>query len=311
MTTRRQAPSLLATVLFAVQSLTACSTDAGVSGVEPPDSSTLNGALAADSDVGTTADTPAAPEDAPSNETDIAKLQPDVAIAAPDAAASVTIVSVPGARVEIPDGALAQTVPIAIALATVPPAGAVSQVWQMTPEGTKFAQPVRVVLTVDSGTMSMCNFDGLRVATWTGEAWVPLTSPGNNAATREIWGETSHFSMFAVVMPATPPSTGPCPANFTSQGGKCVCTAKSGAKSISYDFCKAIFVGGLDHCFSDQGYGEFDANLPCCEAQFDVCKFGIPTGIPPQSVSDCLAKLPCALDKIDAWQEAAKCGAFP
>jgi cysteine-rich repeat protein len=152
-----------------------------------------------------------------------------------------------GARLldlDIPSGALGATVTISAAPSTdsSPPSSTstgaaatlVGSVFDLGPEGTVFAEPVRVSFHYDASALGELDPTELRAATIVGDAWEPLDSPELDAATGTVSGTTLHFSRFGVVAIGCANSEAcndgnPCTTDTCNAAGRCVAAPAGGA----------------------------------------------------------------------------------
>ena len=111
-----------------------------------------------------------------------------------------TVTSLDGRlTIVIPPGALKSRVPITIGLAEDTPSGAIGPAYQLGPIGTLFSQPVTINYTYEAADLGATPADELHVATAHGVAWLTLGAATTNATTRTVSGQTTHFSVYAVV----------------------------------------------------------------------------------------------------------------
>ncbi len=218
------------------------------------------------------------------------------------------VFSQPGIRIEVP----AQSLFVPLELTMVPasdlPSGCVGQAWQLGPEGTEFAKPVRVVMQVpDSAPIAT-----LKMATLVNGKWQPLTISGIDSANHEVWGETLHFSPYcAVAASPTPTDGGACPGAVQQPDGTCTCELDwSGVvtDTESYAYCKAILVEGFGNCV---GYDAFKKYAPCCVKHFEAIGGPSATGHSYFMPATCDASANCKVGTADPWAWLVKCGALP
>ncbi|HVU49637.1 MAG TPA: hypothetical protein VHL80_03060 [Polyangia bacterium] len=105
-----------------------------------------------------------------------------------------------GATVTIPAGALTAPVKVTLEPAPTAPDGVVGAAWQLGPEGTIFAAPVKLELDVDMGAMPAgVDPSWLTVARLENGAWNPLVASFVPSGSMKAVALTRHFSVYAVV----------------------------------------------------------------------------------------------------------------
>lgn len=106
------------------------------------------------------------------------------------------------ATLTIPPGAVSAPVPITVTAMTNPPSTAnvvPGTAYELGPEGTTFAQPVRLEFTYAAPTGSDTAQAFYRISRFTSGKWVPLPVGGGGLPGGRVIAETSSFSQYAVV----------------------------------------------------------------------------------------------------------------
>jgi hypothetical protein len=112
-----------------------------------------------------------------------------------------TVVSSDGAlRMEIPAGALGESIVFAVRAATAWPAGAVGQVYEVEPSGTVFGKPATISLSYAGINLGTAKPSALFVGTAVGSSWEPLGTSVNDAGTKTIASTIMHLSIYGLVL---------------------------------------------------------------------------------------------------------------
>ena len=155
----------------------------------------------------TIAPPPGAPTSTPVVEPDgglsaIAAALAQGALIATNIGASGGVVGADGVTVSIPAGALTADVSITIQLSAAPgPDGTVSQVFEIGPTGTQFAEPITIAFDyTDSelGDLPPSDF-AVETAADSGASWTPLSQIVVDIYAHTIAGQTTHLSPYALV----------------------------------------------------------------------------------------------------------------
>lgn len=98
-------------------------------------------------------------------------------------------------RLEIPAGALAKDETVGIQEITNQAPGKFGKAYRLTPEGSKFAKPVRLSFRFTSEELRGTALELIRIAYQTKEGyWSPVPGQLPNLATGTVTVETDHFS---------------------------------------------------------------------------------------------------------------------
>ena len=126
------------------------------------------------------------------------------------------------ARVSIPDGALGGGVTITVAAHDGAPDGHLGQAYDYGPEGTTFEEPVTITIAYDPEALHAGTPESeLGLGTWQGEAWVAVDGGGVDLAARAVYGQTTHFSLYAVIH--VEPAPTPCEQDGEACGADEIC----------------------------------------------------------------------------------------
>ncbi len=113
------------------------------------------------------------------------------------------VIGAEGVSVSIPPGALSADIPITIQLTATPgPNGTVSQVFEIGPTGTQFAQPVTIAFSyTDSELLGLppSDFAVETLPASSGASWSPLSQIVVDVYAHTIAGQTTHLSPYALV----------------------------------------------------------------------------------------------------------------
>jgi hypothetical protein len=99
----------------------------------------------------------------------------------------------------IPPGAIDDSIVFAVKAATAWPAGAVGTVYEVEPSGTRFAKPATIKLSYAGLDLGARSATGLFVGTATGASWQSLGTAVNDAHAQTVASTTSHLSVFGLV----------------------------------------------------------------------------------------------------------------
>lgn len=105
------------------------------------------------------------------------------------------------AKITIPAGAVAATLPISVTPITAPPtpAGLVAgTAYELGPTGTTFAQPVTLEFKYDSQGIDSLQV-GHRLSRLTGDKWIPLPGGTGGRTDFTVRAQTSSFSAYAIM----------------------------------------------------------------------------------------------------------------
>ncbi len=160
-----------------------------------------NGALDVGPPPGAPTSTPAAePEGGASA---IVAALPQGPIIGSNIGANGGVIGADGVTVSVPAGALTSYVPITIQLSVAPAAsGTVSQIFDIGPTGTTFAQPITIAFDyTDSefGGYPPSDFAVETSASDSGGSWTPLSQIVVDIYAHTITGQTTHLSPYALV----------------------------------------------------------------------------------------------------------------
>ena len=125
-----------------------------------------------------------------------------------DSEAPPLIIQAPNglAGVTIPVAAIPADVVVTVAAAPDAPAGYVGDAYEFGPEGTTFAEPVTIRIVYDPAKLPEGILEAeLVLGTWEEGAWREVADSGVDLAEHAVFGETSHFSLYAPI-----PSPKPC-----------------------------------------------------------------------------------------------------
>jgi len=103
----------------------------------------------------------------------------------------------------IPSGALDGSVVFSVKAATAWPAGAVGQVYEVEPSGTRFSKPATIALSYAGLNLGAASAANLFVGTAVGSSWQSLGTAVNDAHAQTIASTTTHLSVFGLVLFAT------------------------------------------------------------------------------------------------------------
>jgi len=118
-------------------------------------------------------------------------------------------------RVIVPAGALAAETELTISVVSSPPAGSLTPVYRLGPDGTAFAKQVTLELSYAGADAEE---KLLRVANWVEGGWLRLPLEKLDPAAKTVSGSTWHLSDYGVVQePKVPCSTG-CPPRCEGGG---------------------------------------------------------------------------------------------
>jgi hypothetical protein len=149
-----------------------------------------------------------APTSAPVVEPDggvsaIVAALPQGALIATNVGANGGVVGADGVTVSIPAGALTSDVLITIELSGVPgPNGTVSQVFEILPTGTQFAEPITIAFNytdTELGSLPPSDFAVETSTADSGASWTPLSQIIVDVYAHTIAGQTTHLSPYALV----------------------------------------------------------------------------------------------------------------
>jgi hypothetical protein len=133
-----------------------------------------------------------------------------------------TVTLADGAVVQIPAGALAQSVAISIGMSSTAPAAAVGHAYLFGPEGQTFTQPVLITLPFSPDQVPAGATVEIQTAPAGSTAFTSLSSSLVDAS--HVQASTTHFSIFSAVAGSV--SNG---ADFGLDGGSDAATACRGA----------------------------------------------------------------------------------
>jgi hypothetical protein len=105
-----------------------------------------------------------------------------------------------GLRLEIPAGALGESIVFAVRQATAWPAGAVGQVYEVEPSGTRFALPATISLSYAGVALGAARPVDLFVGTAIGSSWQSLGTAVIDSDKETIASTTTHLSVFGLVL---------------------------------------------------------------------------------------------------------------
>jgi hypothetical protein len=112
-----------------------------------------------------------------------------------------SVVSGDGAlRMEIPAGAIGESIVFAVRQATAWPAGAVGQVYEVEPSGTHFGKPATISLSYAGLALGSAKPADLFVGTAVGSVWESLGTAVNDSGGKTIASTTTHLSVFGLVV---------------------------------------------------------------------------------------------------------------
>lgn len=110
------------------------------------------------------------------------------------------------ASATVPPGALSQETIITVSPASNPPAGAIGTAFQFGPAGTTFSQAVTISIAYDDTALNGVAETDLRLATAVNNQWQGTGNSKVETGTNVVSGETTHFSVFAIVPASLLPS---------------------------------------------------------------------------------------------------------
>jgi hypothetical protein len=100
---------------------------------------------------------------------------------------------------DIPAGALDGSIVFSVKAATAWPTGAVGQVYEVEPSGTRFSQPATIALSYAGLNIDAATAAKLFVGTAVGPSWQSLGTAVNDARAQTVASTTTHLSVFGLV----------------------------------------------------------------------------------------------------------------
>lgn len=104
--------------------------------------------------------------------------------------------------VAVPAGALSNSVPVSVTPVASPPANpklVAGTAYEFGPDGTTFSQPVTIKIKYDASNVGAATPANFRLHKYANGAWNPLAGSTVDPATRTVTGQTSSFSLYAVL----------------------------------------------------------------------------------------------------------------
>ncbi len=100
----------------------------------------------------------------------------------------------------VPAGAIDGSILFSVKAATAWPSGAVGQVYEVEPSGTRFAKPATIALSYAGLGLASSAAANLFVGTAVGSSWQSLGSAVNDSRAQTVASTTTHLSVFGLVL---------------------------------------------------------------------------------------------------------------
>ncbi len=192
-----------------------------------------------------------------------------------------TLTTADGVVIEIPAGALPAATTITVRRAGPPAMGAVGPVYELGPDGTRFAQPVTLTLPYDPASLGGVAPGDLMLATRASGGWSSAGWALVDTGSRRVTGYITHFSTWAII---PSPQGSQCQLDYGcfqtccgTQVPDLCCSANRDTCYCAHGRTFAGFVGCYADCVRTPQGSNF-ASSPCmsacCQAQGGTTRRG-------------------------------------
>jgi len=210
---------------------------------------------------------------------------------------------------DIPAGALDETVTIEIKPAGDAPQGHVGNAYNLLPDGLSFKVPITVKFAYDPTSLGVAAENSLALATVVNGAWHIIADSAVDTTAKVVSGKTDHFSQYGVISKPVCTTDADCASSAVCTAG--LCEQKTVTNCNADNECPAHHVcsnGVCEETDGGSGDGGGDAGTVCtnddeCGVGL-ACINGICEGIYCRTGADCAAGEVC----VNGYCEAADGG---
>lgn len=145
--------------------------------------------------------------------------------------------------VDVPAGALTESVELTIEVADSAPTGGVGTAYEIGPSGLQFLKPVTLTFSYEDAWLEGTDEGSLAAATATGSSWELLTGRGVDTAANKAHGDTLHLSLFGLTT-TTQNGTGGAGGTASSSNGGAGGEGSNAAGGLGGGSTTAVGAGG-------------------------------------------------------------------